>query len=274
MQTDIQKYGGKPLLRWVGGKSKQASLIENFIPPGVTHPAGNGHYYEPFAGGAALFFHVRPPRATLNDICLELINVYRFVATCPNDIFLEVKRHEAKHSLAYYKQQRAMYGQGLAFYRAARTIYLLNACFNGIHRQNAQGEFNTPMGDKLRVCNQLNLFQAHTALKYVTFSDGEFDDLPTQPQKGDFVFMDPPYDEAFTNYTPTGFHREDQIRISRMFYNLDRAGVSVVLTVGETPLMRQLYEGYIVESSSVTYKVNPTSKRKRRELLITANCQQ
>jgi DNA adenine methylase len=60
----------KPLLKYRGGKSKE-------IPHLIKHiPKYNGRYIEPFFGGGALFFHLEPKRAIINDINSKLISFY------------------------------------------------------------------------------------------------------------------------------------------------------------------------------------------------------
>lgn len=60
----------KPLVKYRGGKSKE-------IPHLIKHiPQYDGRYIEPFFGGGALFFHLEPKRAIINDINSKLISFY------------------------------------------------------------------------------------------------------------------------------------------------------------------------------------------------------
>ena len=60
----------KPLVKYRGGKSKE-------IPHLIKHiPQYSGRYIEPFLGGGALFFHLEPKRAIINDINSKLISFY------------------------------------------------------------------------------------------------------------------------------------------------------------------------------------------------------
>jgi len=52
----------KPLVKYRGGKSNEISNIEKHIP------RYRGRYIEPFFGGGALYFHLEPKRAIINDI--------------------------------------------------------------------------------------------------------------------------------------------------------------------------------------------------------------
>ncbi|MDO4476225.1 MAG: DNA adenine methylase [Lachnospiraceae bacterium] len=62
----------KPLIKWPGGKSGELGEILPYIPE-------YDRYIEPFAGGAALFFHLMPEKAVLNDSSENLIRFYRLL---------------------------------------------------------------------------------------------------------------------------------------------------------------------------------------------------
>lgn len=61
-----------PLIKWPGGKSKEYNEIKHLIPK-------HTRYIEPFFGGGAIFFKLEPNKSIINDICVELIEFYRFV---------------------------------------------------------------------------------------------------------------------------------------------------------------------------------------------------
>ena len=63
----------RPFLKWAGGKAQLLAAIERHVPPEY------GRYIEPFVGGGALFFHLRPKEAVLSDSNPELVNCYRVV---------------------------------------------------------------------------------------------------------------------------------------------------------------------------------------------------
>ena len=68
-------------------------------------------------------------------------------------------------------------------------------------------------------------------------------------RKGDFVYLDPPYDplsktSSFTDYTRGGFKEQDQRDLSEMFRELDRKGCKVMLSNSPTPMLRELYRDF------------------------------
>lgn len=61
-----------PLIKWPGGKSGEISKIEKYIPK-------YKRYIEPFFGGGALFFHLKPKTSSINDISTSLIEYYNLI---------------------------------------------------------------------------------------------------------------------------------------------------------------------------------------------------
>lgn len=60
------------LIKWPGGKSGE---IDKIIP----HVPKYKRYVEPFFGGGALFFHLKPQNAVINDISSSLMEYYRLI---------------------------------------------------------------------------------------------------------------------------------------------------------------------------------------------------
>ena len=64
-----------PFLKWVGGKRQIIPEILAHLPKNIS----TLNYCEPFVGGGALFFHLEPKKAIINDYNDELINVYKVI---------------------------------------------------------------------------------------------------------------------------------------------------------------------------------------------------
>lgn len=62
----------KSIIKWPGGKTNEIKTILPFIPQFK-------RYIEPFLGGGALFFHLEPKNAIINDISHNLIQFYQLV---------------------------------------------------------------------------------------------------------------------------------------------------------------------------------------------------
>ena len=60
------------LIKWPGGKAEEIGHILDLIPE-------FDRYIEPFFGGGAMFFHLRPDCAVLNDVSKDLMDFYGLV---------------------------------------------------------------------------------------------------------------------------------------------------------------------------------------------------
>lgn len=61
------------IIKWPGGKSREIDMIKDLIPECFDR------YIEPFFGGGALYFHLNPKQAAINDLSAPLMNFYRQV---------------------------------------------------------------------------------------------------------------------------------------------------------------------------------------------------
>ena len=62
----------KPLLKWPGGKGSEIGRFASLIPD-------YDRYIEPFVGGGAVYFYLKPEKAAINDISENLMDFYRLV---------------------------------------------------------------------------------------------------------------------------------------------------------------------------------------------------
>ena len=70
----------EPLLKWTGGKRWLVPTLRRLVP-------GNCRtYFEPFLGGAAVFFNLQPAKAVLSDNNEQLINCYFQVRDNPDKV--------------------------------------------------------------------------------------------------------------------------------------------------------------------------------------------
>jgi DNA adenine methylase len=262
----------RPFLKWAGGKGR---LIEQLRP----HlPAPFKRYFEPFAGGAALFFALAPSRASLTDVNAELIDCYRTIRDDVDDVITALKRH--RYVPEHYYRVRAIDPAKLPLpQRAARTIFLNKTGYNGLYRVNRAGKFNVPMGRYTNptVCDAENLRACSQALQGVELEQRDFAEQASRAKVGDFVYFDPPYDpmsptSAFTSYAPGGFGIEGQRRLAQLFADLARKGVQVVLSNSDTPFIRELYRPFRVTPILASRSINSRGSRRGKvgEVLVTS----
>lgn len=70
----------KTIIKWPGGKSREISKIEHLIPE-------HKRYVEPFFGGGALYFHLAPKAAAINDISASLMQYYALIKSQDQELY-------------------------------------------------------------------------------------------------------------------------------------------------------------------------------------------
>lgn len=238
----------KPILKWAGGKTQMLGELMPRVPKTY------GRYIEPFFGGGALFFSLKPESAIIADSNPELINMYLQVAHHVDDVIECLQKYENTSEMFY--EVRSLDWQTLPKAEAAaRTIYLNKTCFNGLYRVNRSGQFNTPFGKykNPKICDIEALRLASEALHKAEILCGDYIlVLEHYAQPGDFVFLDPPYlpiseNSDFKRYTKEQFYEDDHVELAKMIGILHERGCYVILTNSNHPLVHQLYEQYKIE---------------------------
>lgn len=270
-----------PFLRWAGSKRR---LVPDLL---ARIPSRFGRYYEPFVGGAALFFGLAPERAVLGDINADLIATYRAVADDPLPIITSLRRYQRALSAAFYYRTRDRWNQQRQLWsptrRAATMIALNKSGFNGLWRVNSKGDLNVPMGRPsagqaaLTICDPGVLRAAHDALQNVELRAGDFRQTIIDTEPGDLAYFDPPFAPLsatanFTGYTAGGFTHEDQRALAETARQLVARGVHVIVSNSDTPLVRKLYRGFQIDSVRVARPINADASGRGEvsELIITA----
>ena len=271
---------GKPFVKWAGGKRQIMPEIKKYVPENYDT------FYEPFVGGGAVFFELAPKKAVINDYNFELMNVFECIKD--EDKFdkmcTELNHHEANHSEEYYYQVRNIdrdvrkYNKLADYKKAARTIYLNKACFNGLYRVNSKNEFNVPFGkkEKVNTYEGQNLGVVHCILNFndIKLLSTDFEEAVKDAKKGDFVYLDPPYDSdtsTFNDYTENGFNKDEQRRLALLFKELSDRGCYVMLSNHNTILVNELYKDFNIHVIEAKRNINANGKKRGKveEVIIT-----
>ena len=255
-----------------GGKSSLLPVLSRHFPP----REDTGRYFEPFLGGAAVFFHLEHPRSFLSDSNRDLVELYRVVQRDVEGLIESLRIH--KNERDYFYQIRSQDPSALTpAQRAARLIYLNKTCFNGLYRVNSRGKFNVPFGryKNPAICDVVGLRAASRALAPADISGGGFETMLEKAQPGDFIYFDPPYHpinktSSFTSYTSGKFGEEEQRRLAAVYAQLAGRGCFVMLSNSDTPLIRELYTNFHIHEIQANRAINskPGGRGKITELLI------
>lgn len=261
-----------PFLKWAGGKRQLLAQFDPLFPK----PGSYGTYHEPFVGGGAVFFHLRPKRASLADTNPALIEAYQVIAESVEAVidYLGTCRHTEDF---YYRLRGLDPDQLDPVRRVGRLLFLNRTGYNGLYRVNRAGQFNVPFGryKNPTICDAANLRAVAAALAGVSLKVQSFEAVYDQAVSGDFVYFDPPYQPlsetaAFTAYTKSSFGEKDQAALAEVFRALAIKGCRVRLSNSDTPFVRELYRDQRIETVWATRRINSRADRRGRisEVLI------
>jgi len=256
-----------PVIKWVGGKTKLLPQLTARMPERF------GRYYEPFAGGAALFFRTAPRRAVLSDSNADLIALYTAIAEDVNAVIRRLQHHRDAHDEKHYYAMRAKWNEHHDKWsnaeRAAAFIYLNKTCFNGLWRVNRAGDFNVPIGRYADppICVPEALRAAQVLLARAQLRCGDYRDAVADATRGDFVYFDPPYDPVtptanFTSYSAAGFGPDDQRALAETARELVARGVKVMLSNSDTPFIRSIYKGFRIDQVKCPRAINSNAAKR------------
>lgn len=266
----------KPFVKWAGGKQRVLPLLLEYLPD----PDSYDKYIEPFAGGAAMFYHLQQKHSILNDYNKELINTYQQIKT--NVAQVEQALNEYENTEEKFYEIRNMDRNPINFMflndseRAARFIFLNKTCFNGLYRVNKNGEFNTPYGHNPNAMFKIfDLLKVNSKLynKLNTeFYNGDYKDVLKFANNKTFVYFDPPYDPIsktsnFTSYTDSGFDQDEQIRLKKSIDELTERGVKIMLSNSDTEFIKNLYSQDIYNIYKIEVYRNIASKNESRKVV-------
>ena len=265
------KIEAKPFVKWVGGKRKVLPQLVDFLPAQIEH------YYEPFVGGGAMFFHLRSQgllqnnKITLSDANLRLVRTYRAIRDNVALVISKLETHQKHHSKEYFYQVRDLPVDQFVHDAdvAAWFIYLNKTAFNGLYRVNKSNQFNAPFGkyENPNICDTTTLLACHKALQTVGIVHQSFDLVCLAAHEGDFVYFDPPYvpvslTASFTSYTHEGFGSKEQLTLRDLAQELKDKGASVMLSNADHPLVREWYKDFNVASIQVGRSINCQSDKR------------
>jgi DNA adenine methylase len=256
-----------PIVKWVGGKTK---LLSELI---ARAPATFRRYYEPFAGGAALFYRMAPVTAVLSDRNRDLIGTYKALATDVDGVIRRLEIHRRHHGEEHYYQVRARWNDPAVAWttldRAATFIYLNKTCYNGLWRVNRGGGFNVPMGRYTDppICVPDALRASAAMLARADLRCGDFRAAVADAGAGDFVYFDPPYDPVsktanFTSYTSDNFGDDHQRALADLARELVGRGCHVMLSNSDTPFVRSLYKDFRVDRVKCSRAINSDAAKR------------
>ena len=255
-------------------------------------PEFTGRYIEPFLGaGAVMFAMPFETKKIVNDFNEDLVEVYEIVRDFQGELLVELTRH--KNTKDHFLEVRSWdrdddFIRLTPVERAARFIYLNRTCFNGLYRVNSKGQFNVPFGNyknpdwiitqTISDASEFLNRRENDGSFTTQISSGDYRKATKKARKGDFVYLDPPYDpvnptSSFVAYQADGFGREDQVELRDEVLRLTQLQIPVLLSNADTPFIREIYGDtsvFQIEFVSVSRAIsaNASSRTKAAEVLV------
>lgn len=248
-----------PLSGWIGGKYQLSKQIVSMIP---VHDC----YCEPFSGAAWVFFRKEKSKVeVLNDINTDIITLYRVVQNHLEEFiryfkWVLVSRDEFKR---WIKADPEILTD---IQRATRFFYIQKNSFAGNIGKKATFGYapsSPPRMNLLRI--EENLSAAHLRLSQVYIENVSYSDLISRyDREKTFFYIDPPYWDCENYYGDGIFSKED---FDALADQLSKIKGKFLLSLNDTPEVRQIFSKFIIEGVSVTYSCSKKST-KAKEVLI------
>lgn len=231
-------------LRYPGGKRRFIAYLSGHIP---SRDQICGRYFDPFVGGGAVFFYIKPKRAFISDINSELIDLYKAIRSDPRAVW-ETYKSIPEGKEAYHRIRKLSYSELDPIFGAARLLYLNRTCFKGMWRHNGNGQFNIGYGGNARrwVITQDDLELVAELLQSASIVCSDFKPIINDSKDGDFIFVDPPYrpgmkEQSNAHYVGQQFTFADQQRLALSLYRASERGVTWMMTNSSHPDILALY---------------------------------
>ena len=263
-----------PVLKYRGGKSKEIPRFLQYIPDNFNR------YIEPFLGGGAVYFHIEPEMAILNDINTRLMTFYDQLKNQYPQMRLqldELQHQYEENQLAYrrlkaqhpdekvpnanedlYYHIRELFNHPDDTYLDGVLYFFINkTAYSGMIRYNNSGEYNVPFGRYPNFNTNLITPRHSELLQTAELFNLDYSEIFDMAENDDFIFLDPPYDCVFNDYgnidMMNGFDEEQHRRLAADFTNLP---CPTLMIIGKTPLTEELYGNYICDEYYKSYAVN------------------
>lgn len=275
VEKNFEKVVCNPFLKWPGGKRQLLRELLKRLPKEYNR------FFEPFVGGGALFFKVKPEYGYISDINPDLINLYKVVQNDVEELTVSLRKH--KNTEKYFYELRSTdrteeYKYWSKVEKASRLIYLNKTCFNGLYRMNSDGHFNVPFGfyKNPNIVDEDNLIACSALLKKTEVALASFDAVEKKARKDDFVYFDPPYvplnkTSSFTKYYKDDFDLDAQFALRELCDKLTKRGVHFMLSNSYTETVKELYKNYNVKIVKANRAINckADGRGKINELIVT-----
>ena len=270
-----------PVLKYRGGKSSEIPRFLQYIPDNFNR------YIEPFFGGGAVYFHLEPENAIINDANERLMTFYSqlrdqypLMRQQLDEIqrVYELNQAEYKRLKAltpdaneelYYRMRELFNHPDTTYLDGVLYFFINKTAYSGMIRYNNNGDYNVPFGRYPNLNTRLITKQHSELLQGAELFNLDYSRIFDMAQEDDFIFLDPPYDCVFNDYgnidMMNGFDEAEHRRLAADFRNLN---CRALMIIGKTPLTEELYGDFIFDEYYKNYAVNIRNRFKNDKMHI------
>lgn len=191
----------EPVIKWSGSKRSQAENILTYFPPRIDT------YYEPFCGGASVLrrlldSNINVKHYVCSDLNSGLIDLWNLIKSDPTrvssyykELWLELNADDDKQRKKdYFTKVRKRYNKE---HNPLDFMFIMRTTTNGMPRYNKDGQFNNSfhvtrngiVPETLeKIITEWSEILNRNNVKFISCSYEDID-----PNKSDFVYLDPPY---------------------------------------------------------------------------------
>ena len=263
-----------PVLKYRGGKSREIPRFLQYIPDNFDR------YMEPFFGGGAVYFHLEPDNAILNDINDRLMGFYHQLRNNYPQMREQLDKLQTQYEMnqltykrlksenpeervpnanedLYYRMRELFNHPDDSYLDGVLYFFINKTAYSGMIRYNSNGEYNVPFGRYPNLNTRLITQEHSDLLQGAELYNLDYRKIFDMAREDDFIFLDPPYDCVFNDYgnidMMNGFDESEHRRLAEDFKNLP---CRALMVIGKTPLTEELYEHFIFDSYYKNYAVN------------------
>ncbi len=273
------------ILKWAGGKKKLIPQIMNLISKCYK----NSTYYEPFLGSGAIAFSCTFEKMVLGDKNEKLMGFYESIKNNPQMLIDLINSmcddfNFVNNKLSFFNDMKNEFNSKNDdnLKKSALFWFLNRAGFNGMYRENKNGEYNIPFAQitKIKKPDPSDFLYVSSILnsKDCTIKTGCYTETCKEIKPGDILYLDPPYipltiTASFSSYTKEDFEINDHLNLKMFIEKNSSNGVNIILSNSNSPKTIEIYgnmNNFKIEEVEVTRLISGQSKGrgKIKELII------
>ena len=160
---------------------------------------------------------------------------------------------------------------------SAIFIFLNKTCFRGLYREGPNG-FNVPYGHYKKTPSMITkeeLYNISELIKNVIFKCCDFDVSLLNVNRGDLMYLDPPYapenSKSFVGYTTDGFSIEMHNKLFKKIIEKEKSGIAFILSNSKVDMVIKYFKDYEIEDVIARRAINSKNPESKTTEVIIYN---